>query len=154
MAADYGYTNNRATIYVAHSTPCSGAHGHNNNNDMCCGCQPSFVEIAKQKITDMQTEIIILREQLEETRDALRHARDYTEQVKMDAMKIEEDNHHLIDELYNQEQLVEKIESRFSGVATAKPINDMSIEELVSMANTARHVLGAVNARIVDWCDR
>ena len=117
----------------------------------------SFVEIASQKITEMQSEIQVLKQQLEETRDALRHARAYTEEVQRDAAKIEEDNHHLVDELFNQEQLVDKLHTRILGIDDAnnvvKPINEMSIEELVSMANTARNVLGLVNSRIVGWCN-
>jgi chromosome segregation ATPase len=131
--------------------------------DDVCGCHNiSFVDMAMMKISELQEETRVLREQLEESFAALRHANDYIAMVKQDAKKIEEDNHHLIDELYNHERMVQDLQACVAdgmgrdptrAVLAVKPINEMTVDELVSLANDARRVLDEVNTRIVAWCN-
>ena len=100
----------------------------------------------------MNADIDILRQQLEETRDALRHTKDYAEVLKNDTLKLEEDNQHLIDELFVAEEKVAAYEVCGAGNVVLKPIDEMDISELVGLADSAKRLLRTIKHRVLVWC--
>ena len=108
---------------------------------------------SERRIKEMDAEIEVMREQLQELRAALRHSQDYTTALKHDSQKIEDDNNFLMDQVFVLEEKVAAYEVCGAGELELKPINAMTIVELVGVADSARRLLRAVQQRVLAWCN-